>query len=130
MIKFMHFRSDVMLMERPKGVTTGAKNRKVTRIAACTVAYDIEDNMLRVATAWCSPRDMFCRKEGRRIASERLIAGSYHKSAARWTHTPFDVADMVNDIIRLHQDEMPQWAQNAYCLLDNFDGMLLRNLNF
>ena len=43
---------------------------------AVTAACGKKEGWLRVAFAWCSPKDQFCRKRGRLIAKGRLLKDS------------------------------------------------------
>ena len=58
-----------------------------------TLAYILEDGFIRYGTAFCSPRDQYCRRTGRELAEERLAtnptsipASVAVDQALKWIH--------------------------------------------
>lgn len=54
--------------------------------AATLAAKWCDDDMLKVAVAWCSPADQFCKAKGRLIASGRLGMGPRPKTGGARNH--------------------------------------------
>lgn len=42
--------------------------------AGTTIAYEVTDNEIRYSVARCNPREHFCKRVGRQVASGRLLA--------------------------------------------------------
>lgn len=66
--------------------------REMSIKGGITVAYEVDDDTVEIATARCSDRDNYCRKTGRSIAEGRFRAGKTRTLAlAQAGVTPIEV---------------------------------------
>ncbi len=80
-----------------------------------TLAVGVENDVLVVSRALCSPKDQFCRRTGRKIAQHRLV----HKDAVRYrTLRPYreDVSLVEQAVAAIEEDRRgnqawPRWTQ-------------------
>ena len=78
-----------------------------------TAAIDISDlDSIKVAFAFCSPKDQFNRKLGRQIATGRLDAGVVHMEFAddKAQAVKAQVATNLEEDIMAELEYLPHWA--------------------
>jgi hypothetical protein len=86
-------------------------NREHSRTnGGITIAYKVVDKMLEIGIAFCGSRDQFSRKEGRRIALERLttdplVVDILYAGDKRMVHYTF-----INLIANLLYHEPNPWT--------------------
>lgn len=89
-IKFKHIRNTYFVIDDDYEIPT------IDNLGGATIAYTVNsDNTINFATAYCSPKDNFCKAVGRTISSGRLMSPRY---SAKFNGTEADFHDTMNSV--------------------------------